>query len=169
MRSFVLIYTPVGHLDIALLKNLPILFLAVLGLRYCTWAFSSCSEWGCSLCGTLAFNCSGFSCCGARAIWCTVFSNCSMRARQLWLTGPRAWTQELCCTGLVTLWNFPACGVFPNQGSNPLAGRFLSTVPSGMLWTFSLYTAYLSLLIMSSGLAIILLICRNSLYILDTL
>ena len=45
MRSFVLIYTPVGHLDIALLKNLPILFLAVLGLRYCTWAFSSCSEW----------------------------------------------------------------------------------------------------------------------------
>ena len=46
MRSFVLIYTPVGHLDISLFKNLLILFLAVLGLRYCTWAFSSCSEWG---------------------------------------------------------------------------------------------------------------------------
>ena len=37
-----------------------ILFLAVLGLRCCAWAFSSCGEW--------VSHCSGFSCCGARAL-----------------------------------------------------------------------------------------------------
>ena len=34
-------------------------FLAVLGLRFHTWTFSSCGVW--------ASHCSGFSCCGARA------------------------------------------------------------------------------------------------------
>ena len=33
-------------MDIPFLKNVLILFLAVLGLRYCTRAFSSGSEWG---------------------------------------------------------------------------------------------------------------------------
>ena len=36
------------------------LFLAVLGLRCCVRAFSSCGE--------LASHCGGFSCCGARAL-----------------------------------------------------------------------------------------------------
>ena len=36
------------------------LFLAVLGLRCCARAFSSCGEW--------ASHCSGFSCCGAQAL-----------------------------------------------------------------------------------------------------
>ena len=36
------------------------LFLAVLGLRCCAWAFSSC--------GARASQCGGFSCCGARAL-----------------------------------------------------------------------------------------------------
>ena len=46
-----------------------IIFLAVFGLRCCVWAFSSCSEWGTTLCcGAQASHCSGFSCCGARAL-----------------------------------------------------------------------------------------------------
>ena len=47
------------------------LFLAVLGLRYCTRAFSSC--------GARASHCSGFSCCRAWAL--------GVWAQQLWLTG----------------------------------------------------------------------------------
>ena len=39
------------------------LFLAVPGLCCCTWAFSSCGEWGLfSSCSAWAFRCSGFSC-----------------------------------------------------------------------------------------------------------
>ena len=49
--------------------NLFILFLAVLGLRCCAWAFSSCGEWGLLFsCGARASHCGGFSCCGARAL-----------------------------------------------------------------------------------------------------
>ena len=36
------------------------LFLATLGLQYCTWAFSSC--------GARASLCGGFSCCRERAL-----------------------------------------------------------------------------------------------------
>ena len=39
---------------LAFLKNFIYLFLAVLGLRCCMWAFSSCGEWGLlfiALCG----------------------------------------------------------------------------------------------------------------------
>ena len=42
------------------------LVLAVLGLRCCMQAFSSCGQWGCSLV-VRASCCSGFSCCGAGA------------------------------------------------------------------------------------------------------
>ena len=44
------------------------LFMAVPGLPCCTWAFSSCSEWGATTlcCGAQAFHCAGFSCCGAQ-------------------------------------------------------------------------------------------------------
>ena len=45
------------------------LFLAVLGLRCCARAFSSCSEWVLLFCcNAQASHCSGFSCCGARAL-----------------------------------------------------------------------------------------------------
>ena len=89
--------------------NLFILFLAVLGLRCCTRAFSSCGE-GATLCrGAWASHCGGFSCCRARAL------------------GTRASvvvTHGLSCP--------VACGIFPNQGTNPaLAGGFLTTAPLG--------------------------------------
>ena len=46
------------------------LFLALLGLRCCMRAFSSCSERGLVTlrCGARASHCSGFSCCGPRVL-----------------------------------------------------------------------------------------------------
>ena len=45
------------------------LFLAVLGLHCCWWAFSSCSEQGLrSSCGARASHCGGFSCFRAQAL-----------------------------------------------------------------------------------------------------
>ena len=64
------------------------LFLAVLGLRFCVWAFSSCGEWGplfIAVHGPLTIGAShhrGLSCCGAQAP--------NMQAQYLWLTGPAA-------------------------------------------------------------------------------
>ena len=65
-------------------------FLVAKGLRYCPWAFSSCSEQG------LFFTfraqesyCDGFSCCRAQTL-------------ELWLSGSGTW----------------ACGIFLDQGLN---------------------------------------------------
>ena len=45
------------------------IYLAVLGLRCCAQAFSSCGERGATLhCGAWASQCGGFSCCGAWAL-----------------------------------------------------------------------------------------------------
>ena len=58
-----------------LFKNLSIyLFLAVLDLCCCAWAFSSCGEPGYSSLQRQASHCGGFSCCGARALgtWASV-------------------------------------------------------------------------------------------------
>ena len=72
------------------------LFLAVLGLRCCTWAFSSCSEQGlffivvCGLLSTVTF----------------LVAQHGLQAhglQQLWLAGARAQAQQLWRTGLVAL------------------------------------------------------------------
>ena len=43
--------------------------MAVLGLRFCARAFSSCGKREATLhCGAQASHCGGFSCCGARAL-----------------------------------------------------------------------------------------------------
>ena len=58
------------------------LFLAVLGLRFCVRAFSSCGKRGplfITVCGPLTI---AASCCGAQAP--------DAQAQQLWLTGPAA-------------------------------------------------------------------------------
>ena len=47
------------------------LFMAVLGLRFCARAFSSCGKWGRGAtvrCGARASHCGGFSCCRAQAL-----------------------------------------------------------------------------------------------------
>ena len=59
------------------------LFLAVLGLRFCARAFSSCGEWGplfIAVCRPLHYH--GLSCCRAQAP--------DAQAQWLWLTGPVA-------------------------------------------------------------------------------
>ena len=74
------------------------LFLAVLGLRCCARAFSSCGKRG------LLFAV-------VRGLLIVVASLVSKhelqahRLQQLWLTGSRAQAQQLWCTGLVALWH----------------------------------------------------------------
>ena len=73
------------------------LFLAALGLRCCARAFSSCGEQGLlfvAVHGLLI--CGGFSCCGARPL--------GTQASVVASHGPS-------CSA--------ACGIFPDQGSNP--------------------------------------------------
>ena len=72
------------------------LFLAALGLCCCVWAFSSCSQRGLLFVGARASHCSGFSCCGARALGAPASVVVARR---------------LSCSA--------ACGIFPDQGSNP--------------------------------------------------
>ena len=70
------------------------LFSATLGLRCCTWAFSSCGEHRLLSCGKQASSrCCGLSCCGAQAQECMGFSNCGTWAQQLQLLGSRAQTK----------------------------------------------------------------------------
>ena len=81
------------------------IFLAVLGLHCCPWAFSSCVEWGlCSSFSAWASHCGGFSCCGAGAQW-------------------------LCWTGLLAPWHVESSWT---RGQSPaLAGGLLTTGPPG--------------------------------------
>ena len=73
------------------------LLLAALGFCCCTQAFSGCSQWGLlSSCGAQTSHCSGISCRGAQAL--------------------DAWALETVAHSL----SCPsACGIFPDQGSNP--------------------------------------------------
>ena len=70
-----------------------------------------CHEWAFSSC-TQASHCNGFSCCGAQALGAQALS---------------VKRHEFSCS--------EACGIFPEQGSNPcppaLAVRFLSIAPPG--------------------------------------
>ena len=70
------------------------IFLTVLDLCCCTWAFSRFGEWGLfSSCGAWTSHCSGFSCCGAWALEHAVFSSCDTWAYlpcRMWnLSGPK--------------------------------------------------------------------------------
>ena len=79
---------------VLLLLVVVLFFVFVLGLCGCTWAFSSCGEWGLlSSCGVWASRCSGFSCCGAQAL--------GVQDQQPWLLCSRAQAQSLRLTGLV--------------------------------------------------------------------
>ena len=106
-----------------LFLNFIYLFLAVLGLCCCAWAFSSC--------GKRASHCSGFSCCRARALGMRAsvvvargLSSCGLWAleRRLSSCGTRA---QL----LRSMWDLPGPGLEPM--SPALAGRFLTTAPPG--------------------------------------
>ena len=93
LLSMSLNYSPIFSISFSLvphLGNYPqifFLFFGCVGSSFCTWAFSSCSEWG------LLFNAMH----GLLMWWllllrsmgstCTDFSSCSMWAQQLWHTG----------------------------------------------------------------------------------
>ena len=71
------------------------LFLAVLGLHCCAWAFSSCGVWGFSL---------------QQLLLLQSMVSSAPRLQQLWLVGSIV-ARKLSCRA--------ACGIFPDQGSNP--------------------------------------------------
>ena len=84
------------------------LFLTVLGLCWCTWAFPSCGKQGpLSSCGAQASHWDGFSCRGARTLGCR-----PSVVVALGLSSCGSWALEhrLSCS--------MACGIFPDQRSN---------------------------------------------------
>ena len=82
---------------------------SVVDTHCCAWAIPSCGEWGLlSSCGTQASHCGGFSCCEAQAL--------GARARHMGFSSCGAVGLAVVGHGL----SCPtACGIFPEQGSNP--------------------------------------------------
>ena len=102
-----------GDLFIYLLTYL---FMAVLGLCCCTWAFSSCGKQG------LLF----IAVCGLLIVVASLVAEHGLQThelQQLWHTGSAVVAHELQSTGSVVVAHrlscFAACGIFPDQGSNP--------------------------------------------------
>ena len=92
------------------------LFLAALGLRCCTQAFSSCSERGQLFVAV----------CGLHIVVFSLVAEHGLQARglqQLWLTGSVVVACGLQSTGSVVVAHglscSAACGIFPDQGSKP--------------------------------------------------
>ena len=94
--------------------HLGFVWLQQAGLLSSCDAQTYCSVLSC--CGVWAY-CGVLSCCGARALGCTGFSRCGSCSQQL----------QLKCS-LVHSLSFPmACGIYLDQGSNPLADGFLTS------------------------------------------
>ena len=106
------------------------LFVAVLGLRCCTWAFSTCGKRGLLFVAVYGLLIAVASLVGEHGLQALRLSSCGAWAQQLWLTGSRAQAQQLWHTGLVVprMWDPPRPGVKPT--SPALAGGFLTTAPS---------------------------------------
>ena len=103
----------------------------------CTLAFSRWGNQGLFfLPWVRACDCSGFSCYRAQALGHAGLSSCSTQAQQLWLAGPSALTQKLCCM-LHGVGCSVACGIFPGPGVEPtspaLAGKFFPLSHQGSL------------------------------------
>ena len=110
-HSFIFIF-----LFISFHKFVGFLFLAVLGLRCCARAFSSCSEWGLLFVAVL----------GLLMVAASVVAEHGLQARGLqslwhvgavmWLPGSRAQAQQMYHTGLVAprgMWHLPGTGIKP--------------------------------------------------------
>ena len=120
-------------LSITFKKNI-YLFLAALGLRCCTQAFSSCGQWG-----LLFIAVHRLLIAVASLVADHRLQACSLQ--QLWHAGSVVVARRLQSTGSVVVAHGPrcsvACGVwdFPGPGLEPvspaLAGGFLTTVPPG--------------------------------------
>ena len=137
--NFILLHVAVQFFQHHLKKinQLINLFLAVLGLRCFTWAFSNCGERG------LLF----LAVCGLLIAVASLVEEHRLyvhRLQQLWLESSRAQAQQLWHTGLVaprscgtraqllrSMWDLPGPGLEPV--SPALAGGFLTTAPPGKL------------------------------------
>ena len=98
------------------LINYLFLFLAALGLRFCTWAFSSCGKRG------LLF----IVVCGLLMVVASLVVEHGLQVhglQQLWHGGSVVVACELQSAGSVVVVHglscSAACGIFPEQGSNP--------------------------------------------------
>ena len=97
------------------------LLLAVLGLRCCAQASSTC--------GWPASHCGGFFCCGPQALGVQVsvvathgLGSCGSRALECGLGSHGTWTQLPC-----SMWDLPRPGIEPVSPALP--GGFLTTGP----------------------------------------
>ena len=94
--------------------------MAVLGLRFCARAFSSCGKWGplfVMVCRPLTI---ATSLVAEHRLQMRRLSNCGSRAQLLW-----------------GMWDLPRPGLEPV--SPALAGRFSTTVPPGKPWTVTIF------------------------------
>ena len=105
--------------------------MAVLGLRCCTRALSSCGKRGPLFTVVRGPHCSGLSCCRARALgaWAAVavacgLRSCGLRAPELRLSSCGTWAQLPRGT-----WDLPGPGLEPM--SPALAGGPSTTAPPG--------------------------------------
>ena len=110
-----------------------ILFLAALGLHWCTWAFPSCGEQGLlSSWSMRASHCGSFSCCRAPALEPANFSGCGSQALEHGLGSCGTWALLSRSIG-----NLPRPGIEPM--SPALAGRFSTTATPGKSWSSIFY------------------------------
>ena len=92
------------------------LFMAALGLHCCA-DFLQLQRAGATLrCGVRASHCGGFSCCRARALGTRASVVVAHGLQQLWLAGLQSTDSVVVVHGLGCSM---ACGIFPDQGSNP--------------------------------------------------
>ena len=97
-----------------------IYLLAVLGLRFCAWAFSSCGKWGPLF----------IMVCGPLTVAASLVAEHGLQTRRLSSCGSRA---QL----LRGMWDLPRPGLEPV--SPALAGRFSTTAPPGKPITVSFF------------------------------
>ena len=88
------------------------LFLAVLGLRFCAWAFSSCGEWGPLF----------ITVCVSLTVVASLVAEHRLQTHRLSSCGSRA-------QSLRGMWDLPRPGLEPV--SPALAGRLSTTAPPG--------------------------------------
>ena len=121
--------------NITFFKKLVYLFRQCWSLLLCV-AFSSCTEGEilCS-CGEQASHCNGIFCYREQVVGelqAQGFCSCNTWGLPFWLTGSRAWAQQLWWVGLVTPGHEESSQTRAIQTISPaLADTFLSTVPTG--------------------------------------
>ena len=94
--------------------------MAVLGLRFCARAFSSCGKWGPLF----------IAVCGPLTVAASLVAEHRLQTRRLSSCG--SWAQLLC-----GMWDLPGPGLEPV--SPALAGRFSTPAPPGKSWHLSFY------------------------------